>query len=164
PEGEVEGSFTDSRQEYEFRPELDTGVAYVKIRPGMKVEELENLLDYEPDGVVLEGTGLGHAPVNAFDGKTQHHDEILDRLEELAGESVVAMASQCINGRVNMNVYDAGLKIQEAGVIGAEDMHPELAYVKMMWALGQAENREEAEELFLENVAGEISERSLYGE
>jgi len=36
-----------------------------------------------------------------------------------------------------MDVYDAGLKIQDAGVIGAEDMHPELAYVKLMWSLGK---------------------------
>jgi len=48
------------------------------------------------------------------------------------------MASQCINGRTDMDVYDAGLKIQDAGVIGAEDMHPELAYVKLMWSLGQS--------------------------
>ncbi|MDY6769331.1 MAG: Glu-tRNA(Gln) amidotransferase GatDE subunit D, partial [Candidatus Nanohaloarchaea archaeon] len=71
-------------------------------------------------------------------------------------------ASQCISGRVNMNVYDAGVKIQDAGVISAETMTPETAYVKLMWALGQADSREEAEELFQENVAGEILEREEY--
>lgn len=160
--GEVEENFENAGEEYEFRPELDTGVAYVKIRPGIKIEEFENLLGYSPKGIILEGTGLGHAPVNAFDGETNHHEEILEKLEELAEEAVTAMASQCINGQVNMNVYDAGLKIQDTGVIGAGDMHPELAYVKLMWSLGQADSREEAEELFLENVNGELQERSVY--
>jgi glutamyl-tRNA(Gln) amidotransferase subunit D len=54
------------------------------------------------------------------------------------------------------------LKIQEAGVVGAEDMHPELAYVKLMWSLGQAEDLEEAEDVFLENINGELDERSEY--
>jgi len=70
--------------------------------------------------------------------KTQHHAEILEKIEELAEDTLVVMASQCINGRTDMDVYDAGLKIQDAGVIGAEDMHPELAYVKLMWSLGQS--------------------------
>ncbi len=162
--GEIERNYENTESGYEFRPDLDTGVAYVKARPGMKTDELENLLDYSPQGLLIEGTGLGHMPVNAFDDETEHHEEILAKLEELAEEAVVAMSSQCINGRVDMDVYDAGLKIQDAGAISAGDMHPELAYVKLMWSLGNADSREEAEELFQKNVAGEISERSVYRE
>ncbi|MFB6191157.1 MAG: Glu-tRNA(Gln) amidotransferase subunit GatD [Candidatus Nanohaloarchaea archaeon] len=160
--GEIETDFEENNDEYEFRPELETDVRLLKTRPGLKVDEVEHLVEQSPAGVVIEGTGLGHAPVNAFDDVTSHHEEILEKMGELADDAVVAMASQCINGRVDMDVYDAGLKIQEAGVTSAEDMHPELAYVKMMWALGQASG-EDAEELFRKNVNGEISERSLYG-
>nr|EGQ40171.1 MAG: L-asparaginase/archaeal glu-tRNAgln amidotransferase subunit D [Candidatus Nanosalinarum sp. J07AB56] len=110
---------------------------------------------------MIEGTGLGHAPVNAFDDLTQHHDHILDRIDRLSDTCLVVVASQCIHGRVNMNVYQYGLKIQEAGGIGAEDMHPELAYVKLMWSLANSDSQEEAEDLFLKNVNGEIGDREL---
>ncbi|MFB6216612.1 MAG: Glu-tRNA(Gln) amidotransferase GatDE subunit D, partial [Candidatus Aenigmatarchaeota archaeon] len=63
---------------------------------------------------------------------------------------------------VNMNVYDAGVKVREAGVVSAENMVPEVAYVKLMWALGQTDSEEEAKELFRENKAGEIIEREEY--
>ena len=162
--GKIKENYTNSTGEYSFRPELDTSVAYVKTRPGMKTEELENLLKYDPNGLILEGTGLGHAPVNSFDNLTEHHSEILEKMEEISENTVVAMTSQCINGRLNMNVYDAGLKIQNAGVIQSNDMHPELAYVKLMWSLGNSGSMKEAEELFQTNVAGEMEERSSYEE
>ena len=108
--GDIVENYENKGDDYDFRPALDTGVAYVKTRPGMKGEELENLLNYDPNGLIIEGTGLGHAPVNAFDDLTDHHSDITDKIREIADNAVVAMASQCINGRVNMNVYDAELK------------------------------------------------------
>ena len=160
--GEVEANFEEEDTEYEKKIELNENVGVLKTRPGMTPEEIEFLIEQDYDGVVIEGTGLGHMPVNAFDEKTQHHEEILEKLSELADDAIVVMASQCLNGRVDMNVYDAGIKIQDAGVIEAKDMHPELAYVKLMWALGQTGSTEEAKEVFRENVNGEISDRSLY--
>ncbi|MFB6204633.1 MAG: Glu-tRNA(Gln) amidotransferase subunit GatD [Candidatus Nanohaloarchaea archaeon] len=160
--GEVETGFENTGEEYRTAMELDENVGYLKVRPGMEPEELEFLIEQDYNGVVIEGTGLGHMPVNAFDDETEHHEQILEKLETLAEDTLVVMASQTLFGRVDMNVYDAGLKIQQAGVIGAEDMHPELAYVKLMWALGNAEDREEAEKLLLEDVAGELESRSMY--
>jgi len=160
--GEVEQNFEQENREYEFNTDLNKNVGWLRIRPGMSPEELEFIKEQDYDGLVVEGTGLGHMPVNAFDENTQHHAEILEKLDEIAEDAVVVMASQCLNGRVDMDVYSAGLKIQEAGVIGAEDMHPELAYVKLMWSLGQSDDLEEAEEVFLENRNNELQERSHY--
>lgn len=160
--GDVEQKFERSFHDYEFRPGLDTGVAYVKTRPGMKTEELENLLDYNPGGVIIEGTGLGHMPSRPQDEHTEHHEDMLKIVSELADNALTVMASQCIHGRVDMNVYANQLRVKKEGVIGARDMHPELAYVKLMWSLGNAEDLEEAEELFKTDVAGEITERSQY--
>ncbi|AOV94800.1 hypothetical protein AQV86_02640 [Nanohaloarchaea archaeon SG9] len=160
--GEIKKNFEKEDEEYELRPELDDNVGMIRIRPGMRPEEVDFLIEQDYNGVIIEGTGLGHMPVNAFDDKTQHHDRILEKLSELADDAVVVMSSQCLNGRVDMNIYSAGIKIQEAGVISAQDMHPELAYVKLMWSLGQASDREEAEEIFQENYSGEISKRSMY--
>lgn len=160
--GEIEKNFDREGGKYQKNTELDTSVGVLKVRPGMSPEEIDFLLEQDYNGIVVEGTGLGHMPVNAFDDKTEHHAEILEKLEDLAEDTLVVLASQCLNGRVDMNVYDAGIKIQDAGVIESKDMHPELAYVKLMWSLGQANNMEEAKELFQENVNGEISDRSLY--
>jgi glutamyl-tRNA(Gln) amidotransferase subunit D len=160
--GEISTNFEQTENEYQKRTGLESNVGVLKVRPGMNPEEIDFLINQGYDGVVIEGTGLGHMPVNAFDDKTQHHAEILEKLEELSEDTLVVLASQCLNGRVDMNVYDAGIKIQEAGVVEAEDMHPELAYVKLMWSLGQAESLNEAEEIFHSNINGEISDRSLY--
>jgi len=110
--------FKGSRErEYEKRVNVNSDIAVVKSRPGMKPVELDFVLENGYEGLVVEGTGLGHLPVNSFDDKTEHHEEILEKLGEIAGEMPVVMASQCLNGRVNMNIYDAGVKIQNAGVV-----------------------------------------------
>jgi len=147
--------------EYQKSIEINEDVGFLKVRPGMRPEKIDFYIDQNYDGVVIEGTGLGHMPISAFDEETSHHTEIQDKLEELTDDTVVVMASNCIHGRVNMDVYDNQVKLKKRGVIEAEDMHPELAYVKLMWALGQTKSYEEAERLFQENVAGEISERSM---
>ena len=70
------------------------------------------------------------------------------------------MTSQCLYGRVNMNVYSTGREIIDAGVISGMDMTPETAYVKLCWALGQSENRDEVNEIMQTNIAGEFGVKS----
>lgn len=160
PSGTITSDFENTDEEYQYRPEFEEDVRIIKSRPGFKLDELDFLIEKDPAGLIIEGTGLGHAPVNDFDDHTDHHDEILDRIDKLADDAAVAVASQCIHGRTNMNVYQYGLKLLDAGAIESEDMHPELAYVKMMWSLGNADNLEDAKKLFTQNVAGEITPRS----
>ena len=162
--GNVQENYVNAESDYRFKPGFSQDVGWLRIRPGMNPEELDFVLDQDYKGVIIEGTGLGHMPVNDFDEHTRHHAEILDKLDRAADDSLVVMTSQCLNGRVDMDVYSAGYKIQEAGVIGAGDMHPELAYVKLMWSLEQSQDLEEAEKIFLENHNGEVQERSLYHE
>ena len=71
------------------------------------------------------------------------------------------MTSQCLWGRVNMNVYDTGRDLLAMGVIPMEDILPETALVKMMWVLGQTRDLEEAEKLMKTNLANEFSPRTL---
>jgi glutamyl-tRNA(Gln) amidotransferase subunit D len=74
---------------------------------------------------------------------------------------VVAITSQCIWGRIDMNVYDQGRDLLAMGVIPLEDMLPETALVKLMWIFGQTKDTEEAEKLLKANLAHEISPRTL---
>jgi glutamyl-tRNA(Gln) amidotransferase subunit D len=47
----------------------------------------------------------------------------------------------------------------ELGVIPAENMIPEVAYIKLCWALGQTQDKEKVKEIMLTPIAGEITER-----
>jgi glutamyl-tRNA(Gln) amidotransferase subunit D len=69
------------------------------------------------------------------------------------------MTSQCLYGRVNLNVYNTGRDLITAGVISGEDMLPETAYVKLMWVLGQTSNDGEIRRLMITDLRGEITER-----
>jgi glutamyl-tRNA(Gln) amidotransferase subunit D len=59
-----------------------------------------------------------------------------------------------------MNVYSTGRRLLQAGVIPCADMLPEVAYVKMCWVLGQTDEPEGVREMMMDNIAGEINERT----
>ena len=123
--------------------EEDIGIVY--SYPGLKPEDIPN-----KKGIVFVGTGLGHAPEKTF-----------ARIKQLIKNgTAIVMTSQCIFGRINMRVYSAGRDLIKAGVISGEDMLPETAFVKLMWALAHEKNRDEIEKLMTTNIAGEISERT----
>ncbi|NOZ88322.1 MAG: Glu-tRNA(Gln) amidotransferase subunit GatD [Crenarchaeota archaeon] len=123
-------------------------VALVKYYPGMDAEVIDFLVDRGYKGIVLEGTGLGHVGEWLVDSIKRAVDS----------DVVVVMTSQTLFGRVNMNVYNTGRKLLAAGVVPAEDMLPETAYVKLSWLLARYEPRE-ARRLIRVNLAGEIGER-----
>jgi glutamyl-tRNA(Gln) amidotransferase subunit D len=101
------------------------------------------------DGVVIAGSGLGHVS-----------SEIIKVLAEAVREGVtVVMTSQCLYGRVNLNVYATGRDLIVAGVIPGEDMLPETALVKLMWVLGQTDDPEMIRQMMTSNLRGEISDR-----
>ena len=127
--------------------EMEEKVALVKSFPGMQKEILEFFIDKGYKGIVLEGTGLGHVPTY-----------LIDTIERATQEGItVCMTSQCLYGRVNLNVYSTGRRLLRAGVIPCEDMLPETAYVKLMWVLGKTQNQEEVRKMMLKNYAGEIT-------
>ena len=68
------------------------------------------------------------------------------------------MTSQCIDGRIRMTVYESGRDLMELGIIPLENMIPEVALVKAMWALGNSESIEDVKKIMLENISSEITE------
>jgi glutamyl-tRNA(Gln) amidotransferase subunit D len=137
---------------------FDRNVALIKMRPGFRAEELDFYATHMR-GIVLEGTGLGHAPINHRDEATSGHPYLLKKLEQMAKKAAVYMASQCIYGRVNLNVYSTGRDLKAAGIKEAF-MLPETAFVKLCWALGQTKDLKKAHELMEKDVAGETILRS----
>jgi len=134
------------------KPNFSDKVALVKFYPGMNPAIIDWHVDNGYKAIVLEGTGLGHVAKTLFQPIKRAVDKGL----------LVAMASQCIWGRVNMNVYETGRDLLALGVIPLEDMLAETATVKLMWIYGQTDNLEEAKRLLKTNIAGEFSPRTLY--
>jgi glutamyl-tRNA(Gln) amidotransferase subunit D len=141
----------DSARRLVLSPEFDEKVALVKFYPGIDPAVIDWYVDRKYKGIVLEGTGLGHVGKYCF-------DVIRNAIEH---DVVVAMTSQCIWGRVNMNVYDQGRDLLALGVIALEDVLPETAVVKLMWIFGQTQDVEEARKILKTNIANEFSPRTL---
>jgi len=146
----------DKNRKLKVKEGIEEKVALLKIHPNMHPDQFKALKGYK--GIVLEGTGLGHAPVGVPNEYCKINKENFNAIEELAKNSVVVMASQTLFGRVNMNVYSTGRDLLKAGVISGEDMLPETAFVKLAWLLGNYK-REETKELIGRNLRGEINER-----
>lgn len=137
-----------------LKPDFNDKVALVKFHPGMKPELINWYVKEGFKGLVLEGTGLGHVS-----------SDLLDPLRNATKKGVLlGMTSQCLWGRINMNVYDRGVDLMEIGVLPLGDMLPETSMVKMMWVLAQTENLKEAKKLLTTNINGELDERTLYQE
>ncbi len=131
-------------------------IAIVKMRPGFNPKELSAYNNYK--GLIIEGTGLGHAPINSLDKYTKHHKELLSKLSILSKKMPVIITSQSPYGRTNLNVYSTGRDLQSAGVISGLDMLTETAYVKLGWLLGNIKDVEKVKKEMQANLIGEISE------
>ena len=69
------------------------------------------------------------------------------------------MTSQCLHGRVDLNVYDTGRDLVTAGVIPGGDMLPETAESSSMWVLGQTGEKRKIAELMTTDLRGELTAR-----
>ena len=141
----------DPKKKIVLKPNFSDKVALVKFYPGLDPAVIDFYVENGIKGILLEGSGLGHVSKYCF--------EAIKRAT--AKGVVVALASQCIWGRVDMNVYDTGRDLLAFGVIPLEDMFPETALVKLMWVLGQTDDPKEAIKLLTTNIAGEFSSRTL---
>lgn len=100
-------------------------------------------------GVILAGTGLGHI-------SSVH----LPWVREAVRRGVVlAMTTQCLAGDVDPYVYSTGRELLRAGVLYLNDLLPETAYAKLLWALGRSGEPTEVARLLLEDRAGEFERR-----
>ncbi|MBC8444308.1 Glu-tRNA(Gln) amidotransferase subunit GatD [Candidatus Woesearchaeota archaeon] len=136
----------------------DVKVGLIKSKPGMYAEEFNSYKNF--DGLIIEGTGLGHIPIIESDKFTKENKKILNTIKELCKKTVTVMTSQTIYGRVNLNVYSSGRLLSEAGVLGNYcDTTPETSYIKLAWLLSNYPKKE-VQKLYSKNLRGEVSERS----
>jgi glutamyl-tRNA(Gln) amidotransferase, subunit D len=130
------------------RTDMERSVILLQYYPGMDPGLFDDLF-MSSKGIVISGSGLGHVNENMIPLIRKACDN----------GSVVVVTSQCLNGRTNLNVYNTGRDMLSAGAISVLDMLPETAYVKLMWALANSDNVEEAKKMMVTPLADEMDDR-----
>ena len=141
-----------SDQDVKVNAVFDDRVGIVYYYPNMKADMIDSMIENGYKGIVIAGTGLGHVNKPLYPA--------LKRAQE-AGVAVY-MTVQTLWGYVQMYVYETGREMMELGVIPAANMLPEVAYIKLGWALGQTDDLEKVREIMLGPVNGEITDREPY--
>jgi len=148
----------DEKRRIVAKPKMEEKTGFLKVNVNMQPEQIELFKGFK--GLVIEGTGLGHMPLDTTDEITEVHKKIKSALQKLIDSGcIVVMTSTCLFGRVQMHVYSKQVELTKMGVLSGEDMLPETAFVKLAWLLGNYK-KEEAEKLVGQNLRGEISERT----
>lgn len=133
-------------------PYFEERVAMLYYYPNMHPDMVDSLVEKGYKGIVIAGTGLGHV-----------NKPVYPAIERATAAGVVIyMTVQTLWGYVHMFVYDTGRDLMAKGIIPAQNMLPEVAYVKLGWALGQTNDPEEIRRIMLTPVNGEITEREPY--
>src|SRR5256712_8136393 len=136
---------------FSSKPRFEAKVALLKFFPSMPLTLLEALANGGTRGGEFEGDRVGRLNYKS--------STLFMRFSEHGG--LVCMTSQCLNGRVNINVFDPGRDLLSAGVIPLEDMLAETALAKAMWVLANSNSIEEARSMMRSSLCGEITERTL---
>lgn len=120
--------------------------------PNMLPDIVDACVDNDYKGIVIAGTGLGHV-----------NKPLYPALERAVKKGVhIYMTVQTLWGYVQMYVYETGREIMQLGVVPGCNLLPEVAYMKLCWALGQSDDRDEVADIMLTPVNGEITEREPY--
>jgi len=152
---------TPLRQDYNHRrsdrnvtitPVFEERVTLLYYYPNMHPDIIDAMVDLGYKGIVIAGTGLGHV-----------NKQVYPAIDRAIKKGVaIYMTVQTLWGYVNMFVYDTGRDLMTLGIIPAQNMLPEVAYIKLGWALGQTSDLEKVKEIMLTPVCGEITEREPY--
>lgn len=152
----------DKKRKLVLKTKFEDKVGLLKIHINMHPEQFEFFKGWK--GLVIEGTGLGQSPGQCPNELCEIHKKIYPAIKKVIDLGcVVVMTSQCLYGKVNMNVYDKGRDLLNLGVIPGQDMLPNTAFVKLAWLLGNYK-KEEVKKMISENLRGEINERILVDE
>lgn len=137
-------------REVDVRATFEERVTLVYYYPGMQADVIEALVERGYKGIVIAGTGLGHVNRATYPALERARD---------AGVQVY-MTLQTLWGFVQMHVYETGREILQLGVVPLANMLPEVAYIKLGWALGaHPDDPAAARELMQRPIAGETTER-----
>ena len=129
---------------------FDTNVVVLTLFPGIQQRLIASVF-HTPGlkAIVMKTFGSGNAPQKQW---------LIDLIRAAVEAGVVVVnITQCQSGSVEMDRYETGLQLLEAGVVGGYDSTPECALTKLMFLLGHQLPYEEVCRLMNTDLAGEIT-------
>lgn len=140
----------EEEKEFQLQNKLCKEVFLLKLIPGTNPAIFEALYQMGYKGVVVEAFGIGGIHFKKRD--------LADAIGNVIAKGMtVVVGTQCLYEGSNLSVYQTGQVILKQGAIAAHDMTAEATVTKLMWVLGQTEDREEIKRYFSKNLAGEVN-------
>lgn len=139
-----------SRKKPILKAQINPNVVIFPVYPGIK-PEVFNYLSEHHDGIILLGYGAGNIPTG--------ENSLIPAISAAVKRNVpVIIATQCVVGSTDMELYNVGRAALEVGAIPAMDMTPEATCVKLMWVLAQTSDISTVESMMNKNFVGELHE------
>lgn len=133
-----------------FYRTLNPMVGLLKLIPSMDASILDYMAEHY-DAVIIESFGVGGLP----DYQTRSYYSVVEKWISLG--KTILMSTQVTNEGSNMSVYEIGRTIKhEFGLLESYDMTLEAAVTKLMWILGQTQDRDCIRKLFYQTINRDI--------
>lgn len=137
-------------QPISFFRTLNPKVGLLKLIPSMDASILDYMAEHF-DAVIIESFGVGGLPSY----QTRSYYSVVEKWISLG--KTILMSTQVTNEGSNMSVYEVGRTIKhEFGLLESYDMTLEAAVTKLMWILGQTQDRDCIRKLFYQTINRDI--------
>ena len=131
------------------QPKALATVGVLPLVPGIGAAQLDSLIGSGIQALVLECYGSGTGPSD--------NPEFLASLRKARDHGIVVVAiTQCHEGGVELDVYEAGSRLREAGVVSGGGMTRETAFGKLQVLIGAGLPFERIGPLLEANLCGEL--------
>ena len=126
------------------------GVGVLPLVPGIAAQQLDALIDSGIQALLLECFGSGTAPSD--------NPAFLASLKRAQALGIVVVAiTQCHEGGVELDVYEAGSRLRGVGVLSGGGMTREAAFGKLHALLGAGLGADEVRRLVELDLCGELA-------
>lgn len=124
-------------------------VGVLPLVPGIGAAQLDGLIDSGIHGLILECFGSGTGPSD--------NPEFLASLQRAQDKGIAVVAiTQCHEGGVELDIYEAGSRLRGVGVLSGGGMTREAAFGKLNALLGAGLDHAQVRRLVEANLCGEL--------
>lgn len=131
-------------------PYADQGVFVLPIYPGMLPQMMNEIMVHSQNwAIVLLTYGAGNGPTASW---------FMEAIKgAIAKNKVVVNVTQCDKGSVNMELYENGKGMLDAGVVSGYDITLESAISKLMYLKSKGLSHKEIKVWFSQPIRGELT-------
>lgn len=109
---------------------ISPDVFILKLTPGLKPTIIDFLINEGYKGIIIESYGLGGVP------NTEGND-FASKIKLAIEKGIkIMIVSQCTYDGIDLDVYETGVNIKDAGIIYIPLATKEYAYTRLVWELG----------------------------